>query len=108
VVEPGLDLHEWETRWQELQDAAADAPDETLPEIVRFVGEMLAARGFDLTEPVTAEGEDYDIVRDFLAAREIARAVEAGTDAPEAADVAVALEDLGEIYDYLVTDRAPP
>lgn len=56
MQEPGLDLHEWETRWQELQDLAADAPDETLPEIVRQV----------------------------------------------------ALENLREIYEYLVTDRAPP
>src|SRR5437868_4517955 len=106
MAEPGLDLHEWETRWQELQDAAADAPEEALPEIVRFVEQMLAERGFDLSEPVTAEGEDPDIVKDFLAAREIARAAEAGTAEPD--DVAVALEDLQEIYDYLVGDRAPP
>jgi hypothetical protein len=36
LTEPGLDLHEWQTRWQELEDAFAEAPDETIPEMVRF------------------------------------------------------------------------
>jgi hypothetical protein len=106
VHEPGLDLHEWETRWQELQDLAADAPDETLPEIVRFVEQMLVERGFQLDDPVSAAGADPDVVRDFLAARELASAVEAGNGEPE--DVEVALENLREIRDYLVSDRAPP
>jgi hypothetical protein len=106
VYEPGLDLHEWETRWQELQEAAAGAPEETLPEIVRFVGQTLTERGFQLDEPVTAEGEDPEILRDFLAARDVADLVEAGKADP--GDVAAALESLSAIYQYLVDDRAPP
>jgi hypothetical protein len=46
MTEPGLHLHEWETQWQQLRDESVD-------------------------EPVTAQGDDADIVRDFLAAREI-------------------------------------
>ena len=106
TIEPGLDLHEWETRWQELQELAAEAPDETLPEIVRFVEQMLRERRYDLDNPVVVEGEDRDIVADFLSAREIADTVGAGAAEPE--DVIVALENLREIYDYLVSDRRPP
>jgi hypothetical protein len=106
TIEPGLDLHEWETRWQELQELAAEAPDETLPEIVRFVEHMLRERRYDLDNPVVVEGEDRDIVADFLSAREIADTVEAGAAEPE--DVIVALENLREIYDYVVSDRRPP
>jgi uncharacterized protein (UPF0297 family) len=106
MTEPGLDLHEWETRWADLQEQAADAPDEALPEIVRLVEEMLAARGYDLVNPVVVENEDPDIVRDFLAARDIARAVEQTALEPE--DVQTALEDLTEIHDYLVEQRAAP
>src|SRR5688572_11441213 len=106
MVEPGLDLHEWATRWQELQDLAADDPAESLPEIVRLVQQMLTERGFDLNEPVTAEGEDPDVVRDFLSARDVAVAVEAGGADP--GDIAVALDSLREIYEYLITDRAAP
>lgn len=103
MVEPGLDLHEWETRWQELQDAAAESPEEALPEIARFIEELLNERGYDLSEPVTAEGDDPEIIRDYFAAREVADA-----DSPDPEDVADALESLGAIYTYIVEDRAPP
>jgi len=55
---------------------------------------------------VVVEGEDRDIVADFFSAREIADTVGAGAAEPE--DVIVALENLREIYDYLVSDRRPP
>jgi hypothetical protein len=106
MVEPGLDLHEWQTRWQELEDAFADSPEETLSEMGRFIEQMLVARGFQLNEPVTAEGEDPDIVRQFLAARELARLAEHGESDPE--DVEAAIEGYRDIYEYLVADRAPP
>jgi hypothetical protein len=103
TLEPGLDLHEWETRWQELQDLAAESPSEALPEIVRLTEQMLVERGYDLADPVAAEGEDPDILRDFLAARELVAACQAGT--ASAGDVGAALENLTEIHDYLVEDR---
>ena len=106
MTDPGLDLHEWETRWSDLQDQAADAPDEALPEVVRLVEEMLLERGYDLENPVVAEGEDPDVVRDFLAARDIARAAE--TTELEAEDVQTALEDLADVHDYLVEERPGP
>ncbi len=65
ALEPGLDLHDWETRWQELQDLAAESPAEALPEIVRLTEQMLVERGYDLNG-----GED--IVRDLVGARELA------------------------------------
>jgi uncharacterized protein (UPF0297 family) len=106
MIEPGLDLHEWETRWAELQELAETAPDEALPEIVRAVGEMLTERGYDLENPVVVESEDPDLVRDFLAARDIARAAEAGQIERE--DIETALEDLAEVHDFLVEQRAAP
>jgi hypothetical protein len=105
VTEPGLDLHEWETQWQQLQDESVDDPAQTLPEIVRLVETILRERGFQLDEPVTAEGYDADIVRDFLATSELAAAAE--TDSADPEDVEVALEELREIHDYIAQDRAP-
>jgi ABC-type Fe3+ transport system substrate-binding protein len=67
---------------------------------------MLTERGYNLENPVAVEGEDPDLVRDFLAAREIARAAE--TTEVEREDIETALEDLGEIHDYIIQDRAPP
>lgn len=106
MVEPSLDLHEWETRWQELQDLAADEPEQTLPEIVRFVRQMLEERGYTLDDPAVAEGGGPDVVRDFVGARELARLVE--SDEASSEDVELAFENLTEIDDYLVAERAPP
>jgi hypothetical protein len=104
--EPGLDLHEWEMRWVDLNEAAADAPDEALREFVRYVEQMLVERGFQLDEPVTLEGEDFDVIRSFLAARDLAASAEKTALDPE--DVQVALENLRELHDYLVNVRAFP
>ena len=100
VLEPGLDLHDWETRWQELQDLAADSPAEALPELVRLIEQMLVERGYDLNGPA---GEGEDVVREFAGARELAASCQAGTASP--GDVAAALENLTEIHDFLVVER---
>ena len=67
---------------------------------------MLTDRGFDLENPVVVEDESRDIVSDFLAARDIARAAE--TSELEADDVQTALDNLAEIHDYLVEERPGP
>jgi hypothetical protein len=106
MVEPGLDLHEWQTRWEELQEAIADDPAGALPEVVRFVEQMLNERGYEPGEPVTAEGDDAEIIRSFQAARELSNAAEQGVLPPE--DVTVALDDLREIYEFLAEQRSAP
>ena len=106
MSEPGLDLHEWESQWAQLQEDAADSPDEALPEIVNLIEQMLADSGFDLENPVVVQDESRDIVSDFFAAREIARAAE--TTKIDAEDIQTALDDLAEIHDFLVEDRAEP
>jgi hypothetical protein len=45
VRDPGLDRHEWETKWQGLEPLVADAPTEALPELAALVGRMLGAHG---------------------------------------------------------------
>jgi hypothetical protein len=107
MEEPGLDLHDWETRWQSLQDDAADDPVQSLPELVRLLDDMLAERGFQTDEPVTAEGEEGDIVRQLASARELARVVERG-DPVEVTDVIEELDGLRELHDFLAENRAAP
>ena len=106
MTDPGLDLQGWETRWSDLQDQVADAPDEALPEVVRLVEEMLTDRGFDFENPVVVEDESRDIVADFFAARDIALAAE--TTKIDQEDIQTALEDLAEIHDFLVDERGAP
>jgi hypothetical protein len=107
MSEPGLDMHEWETEWADLDEAAADSPDETLPEMVRVIGAMLAARGFQLDEPITAEGEEPEILRSYVAARELAGVLDRGVDV-ENEDVVEAIDDLRAVHDYVINERAAP
>ena len=106
TLEPGLDLHDWETRWQQLQELAVDDPEQALPEIVSLVEEMLVERGFVLGNAVDVQGDDPEIVRNFVAARDTARTAEAGAADP--GDVAAALQNLAEVYTFLGENRAPP
>jgi hypothetical protein len=68
---------------------------------------MLEARGYAIDDPVVREGDDRDVSADFLAAREITRAVEQGKDV-DAEDIETAIENYRELYEFLIEDRAAP
>ena len=102
MQEPGLDLHEWESRWQALEEPLADAPAEALPELDRLVVEMLEDQGYSIDDPVVREGEEREVVAEFLAAREITRLVEQGADGVSPGDVAAAVNGYRSLLDYLV------
>jgi hypothetical protein len=106
MTEPGLDLHEWATRWSELEEAAAEDAAGSLPEMNRLLEEILAERGIQIDEPVTEEGEDPDLVRQFLAAREITRLAEAGDVDP--GDVGAAIEGYRALYEHFSTEHPAP
>ena len=106
MTEPGLDLHEWATRWSELEEAAAEDAAGSLPEMDRLLEEMLTERGIQLDEPVTEEGDDPDLVRQFLAAREITRLAEAGNVDP--GDVGAAIEGYRALYEHFSTENPAP
>jgi hypothetical protein len=107
MLEPGLDKHEWESRWQQFEEDLASDPAEALPEVDRLLEEMLDARGYAIHDPVAREGDDRDIVAEFLAAREITRAVDQGAQV-EREDVDVAVENYRSLYEFLSVDRAAP
>jgi hypothetical protein len=107
MLEPGLDKHEWESRWQQLEEDLASDPAEVLPEIDRLIEEILEARGYAVDDPVVSEGDDRDVVAEFLGAREIARAIEQGAEV-EREDLDVAVENYRSLYEYLCVGRAPP
>ena len=83
--DPGLELHEWETRWAELEEELGANPAGVLPEACDLVEEMLGVAGVD--------GELELALR---AAREIADAVERGDDV-DPGDIGGAIENLRTI-----------
>jgi len=80
MVEPGLDKHEWESWWQQFEEDVETSPAEALSELDRLTVEMLEARGYALDDPVAREGDDRDIIAEYVAAHETTQAVEQGKD----------------------------
>ena len=105
--EPGLDRHEWESAYATIEEELADDPRGALPELADLVERMLEAKGYQLDEPVTVEGEERDVVAEYVAAREVSDRVEADEDV-DPGDIAAAIEGLRSIYDFVLVELATP
>ena len=106
--DPGLDRHEWESELQTLEPELEDAPADALPELADLVERILLERGYDVNDPVVREGEEREIVAEYLAAREISDMVERGDPGVGPGDVAAAINGLRAIFDYVVSERSAP
>jgi hypothetical protein len=104
--DPGVDRHEWESEWQALEEDLRADPAGALPELDRLVARMLDEAGYDLTDPVASDGDEREVVAEYLAAHEIVEAGERGSDELSPGDVAAAVNGLRVLYDHLVTTRA--
>ncbi len=99
--DPGLELHEWETRWQELEPMFADDPAGTLPEACDFVEQALRESKLD---PAATSGEPDELLTAYAAARETATRVERGEDV-DPGDIGAAIENLRAVYESLRAAR---
>jgi hypothetical protein len=108
MLEPGLDRHEWETEWASLEEELEDSPADVLPQLDDLVGRMLNERGYAVDDPVVREGDDRDVIADFLAAREITRLLADDPDAVSPGDVAAAVNGYRSVYEYLLDERRVP
>jgi hypothetical protein len=106
MVEPGLDRHEWESEMAALEDQLGESPAEALPELDSLVARMLHETGYDLDDPVVREGEEREVVTEFLAAHEITEALERGADEISLGDVAAAINGYRAVFDFLVANRS--
>jgi hypothetical protein len=108
MLEPGLDRHEWESRWQSLEEELEDSPRDVLPELDELVALMLEERGYAVDDPVAREGDDREVVAEFLAAREITRLLSEDADSVSPGDLAAAVNGYRSVYEYLIEERAAP
>jgi hypothetical protein len=69
--EPGLDRHDWESVFASIEPDLEDSPVEAVAELSDLVGRMLEERGYDLDDPVVREGEEREVVVEYLAARNV-------------------------------------
>ena len=96
AAQPGFDLHTWESTWASIEEDAADDPDAALSQYAELVQRILTASGYALDDPVARQGEEVEIVRTYLAARETAERAELG--AASRSDVAQAIDDLRSVF----------
>jgi hypothetical protein len=107
-IEPGLDLHDWQTQMEALQEQLEDSPEEALPDLADLVERMLVERDViaETRDPVTESTRDPEIVARLRSAREVATRAEAGDADP--GDVADAINNLRELFDEIVVERGTP
>jgi hypothetical protein len=60
--------------------------------------------GYALDDVVVREGDDREIVAEFLAAREITQSVEQGMDV-DPGDIQEAIDRYRSLHDYLLVER---
>ena len=104
--DPGLDRHEWESEMRALEAELSENPAETLPELDRLVARMLEESGYDLTDPVAREGEESEVVSEYLAAHEITEASERNSDQISPGDVAAAVNAYRAVFDHVTVERS--
>src|SRR5919106_2019856 len=92
--EPGLDRHEWESQLEGLDEDLRSDPFDALSELADLVERMLEDAGYNVDDPVVREGEEREVVAEYLAAREVSDLVESGNDQLSPGDVAAAIEGL--------------
>ena len=106
MVDPGLNKYEWESELASIEEDLHDDPAGALAELDDLVGRMLEETGYDIDDPVVREGEEREIVAEFLAAREIKQEYERGSEELSPGDIAAAVNDYRELFDYLASNRS--
>jgi hypothetical protein len=106
-TEPGLDRHEWESEMLALEEELESSPAEALPELGDLVERMLTERGYDLSDSVAREGEEREVVAEYLAAREVSDRVERAEDV-DPGDIAAAINGFRALYDFVIAEFEAP
>jgi hypothetical protein len=96
-IDPGLDLHAWESVWRQFEDLARDDPAGALPEMTDFLESVAEQRGFEVDDDVVGEGQAAEVRSALRWAREVSDLVDAGEEPPPG-DVADALHAIREAY----------
>ena len=95
--EPGLDLHEWETRWAELEDELAEDPATALPLACDEIETLLGVHEGD----PALRAQNTELEAAYEAAREVADRSEQGVDV-DPGDIGAAIENLRLVRDAVL------
>jgi hypothetical protein len=105
MQEPGLDRHEWESEWSDLEERLRDDPSDALFELDKLVARMLESRGLPLEERDGEIESEPETMREFAEARRVTQMVGAGL-AVDPGDIAHAVNCYRDLYETLL-ERGP-
>ena len=73
-MDPGLDRHEWESRWASLEEELEDSPRDVLPELDELVAaDARRSAASRSTTRLCVRARGARSIADFFSAREITR-----------------------------------
>ncbi|HEY7708293.1 MAG TPA: hypothetical protein VH968_14105 [Gaiellaceae bacterium] len=107
MTEPGLDLHDWESEWEQLEPLVRDSPAEALPELHDLIVRMLQDRGLLDESLAAAEGADPELLAEYVAGKDVVDKLERGEDV-DPGDIASVVGGYRSLFEYLTTERAAP
>ncbi|HET7854938.1 MAG TPA: hypothetical protein VFL41_00625 [Gaiellaceae bacterium] len=107
MTEPGLDLHDWESEWQQLEPLVRDSPAEALPELHDLIVRMLKEREILDEELVATEGADPELLAEYVAGKDVVDRLERGEDV-DPGDVASVVGGYRSLFEFLTSERAAP
>ncbi len=102
MQDPGLDLHEWESQWQQLEPLVEESPIEALPELDRLVRRMLAESGYPVDDIGAAIIDEIEVLAEYREAHRIARAVDRG-ETIDPGDVGAAVLAFQAIHQHVLS-----
>jgi hypothetical protein len=101
----GVERHAWESEWHALEDDLRADPVAALPELDSLVATMLEESGYDLTDPVVVEGDEREVVAEYLAAHDVVVAEDRDARELSPGDVATAINGYRAVFEHLVQTR---
>lgn len=107
MVEPGLDRHDWESEWQQLEPHVRDAPAEALPELHGLVERMLRERGYLDDDLVATEGTDPEILAEYVTGSDIVARLERGENV-DPSDIGSVVQGYRGVFEHLTAERSAP
>jgi hypothetical protein len=107
VVEPGLDLHDWESEWQQLEPLVRDSPTEALPELHDLIVRMLQEREILDEDLVAREGADPELLASYAAGKEVVDRLDRA-ETVDPSDIGNVIQEYRGIYEHLTSQRAAP
>jgi len=106
-MDPGLDRHDWESEWQQLEPHVRDAPAEALPELHDLVERMLQERGYLEDDLVATEGTDPEILAEYVAGAEVVQRLESG-ESVDPSDIGQVIQGYRALFEHLTSERSAP